>query len=422
MRGGNFLNATVGDYRLVDFLGAGGMGEVYRAVHTKIGRVVAIKVLPQQSRDASTRERFANEARIQAGFQHPGIAALYDYTLWEGRPCIVMECVSGQTLDEYVAAEGSLHPSEALRVFEGVAEAVGYVHRHAVVHRDIKSNNIKLTPEGQVKLLDFGIAKSGNSPNLTAAGDVVGTLNYLSPEQLRGQPAGPRTDIWALGVLLYEMITGTMPFHADTTGGLLELIRNGAYARPSSFDSSVPREVEAIIARCLKRNPAQRYATADELLEDVRRARAAEFAELAAAEKPFSPPPPARTNRRAVWASALGALALVCAGSLYLATRGGPATPTAGPDSALVVVADTGNSARTGDVKSVKVHALEGEAEVYRDDLKIGVTPFELRERLGHRVELTLKRSGYRDKRVEFFVSENKREYTISLEPADGSN
>src|SRR5215210_2223171 len=181
------INAIIGEYRLVDKLGEGGMGEVYRAVHSKIGRPAAVKVLSQASHGPEFIERFLNEARIQASLQHTNIVTLYDFLEFKGQPCIIMEYIEGQTLTECIREEvGGLALPDALRIFRALAEALHYVHQQGIIHRDIKSNNIRITPSGQVKLLDFGIAKSGSSPALTVTGAFIGTLQYLSPEQMQG--------------------------------------------------------------------------------------------------------------------------------------------------------------------------------------------------------------------------------------------
>src|SRR5215212_6207626 len=271
------INQTVGEYRVVDFLGAGGMGEVYRALHSKIGRVAAVKVLTQATQASGFVERFFNEARIQASLQHLNVATLYDFCEVQGQPCIIMEYVDGETISERIAAYRAPLPlSETVYVFEKVCEAIDYVHRHGVLHRDIKSNNIKISSEGKVKLLDFGIAKAQNTQQqLTQAGSVIGTLQYLAPELIRGGTADASGDIWALGVLLYEMVTGRVPFDADTVGDLCDRIGRVQYTPPAQLNPGVPREVAAVIGHCLRKNPQERYRTAGELLADARKLSAA---------------------------------------------------------------------------------------------------------------------------------------------------
>src|SRR5947209_1269060 len=267
-----YTNQSIGEYHIVDFLGAGGMGEVYRAMHSKIGRIAAVKVLTQATQSSGFVERFFNEARIQASLQHPNIATLYDFMEVGGQPCIIMEYIDGETISERISAYGAPLPlSETVYVFEKVCEAIDYIHRHGIIHRDIKSNNIKISSQGQVKLLDFGIAKGQTSQQLTQVGSVIGTLQYLAPELIRGGTADERGDIWALGVLLYEMITGRVPFDATTVGDLCDRIDRVDYAPPAQLNPSVPRDAARIIARCLKKNPAERYASAGKLLADVKR-------------------------------------------------------------------------------------------------------------------------------------------------------
>jgi len=268
MSAGTLLNTTIGAYRLVDFLGAGGMGEVYRAVHVSLGRVVALKVLTAVAADAVSLERFRNEARVHALLQHPHIATLFDFLDQGGRPCIVMEYVDGETLDGVICRAGVLAQREALTWLAAIADAVAYLHDHGIIHRDIKSNNVKISSAGVVKLLDFGIAKASFSPTLTVTGSVIGTIHYLAPEQLAGGTAGPRSDVWALGVLLYEMVTGRMPFEGPRSPA--DRIARAAYTPASQVCTTVSRDVDVVIGRCLRRRPEDRYASAAGLLADVR--------------------------------------------------------------------------------------------------------------------------------------------------------
>src|SRR5215813_9675508 len=270
----HLINSTIGEYRLVEKLGEGGMGEVYQGVHSKIGRVVAVKILSQAAHSPEFVERFLNEARIQGGLQHHNIVTLYDFLEYNGQPCIIMEYIEGRTLTDCIQTWGGIPLPDAIRYFQSVVEAIAYVHSRGIVHRDIKSNNVKVTPSGQIKLLDFGIAKSGASPALTVTGAFVGTLQYLSPEQLVGGVADVRSDIWSLGVLFYEMTTSHLPFEANTIGELCQKITKSSYTPPSVMNQGVPKEVQNIIQKCLKKNPADRYQSADDLLKDVSSAAA----------------------------------------------------------------------------------------------------------------------------------------------------
>jgi serine/threonine protein kinase len=412
MRSGYLLNSSVGEYRLVDFLGAGGMGEVYRGVHSKIGRVVAVKVLTHASNVPGLMERFVNEARIQASLHHQNIATLYDFLEVDGRPCIIMELVDGQGLDERMKMAGILPLAEAVFIFQAVVEAVGYVHSHGIIHRDIKSNNIKINSAGEVKLLDFGIAKGGSTPNLTVTGDVVGTLHYLSPEQLKGGFADARSDIWALGVLLYEMVTGKVPFEEPTIGGLCEKIMKGTYTPPAIFNPSVPREVDAIIGRCLKRNPAERYASTKDLLRD-----------LAPVVRMFSAPRLSSVDHKrsgqsggvgdwarrnvAVLAVAAAALLVFIVAIVYFAVNSGPdsGTTVVSPSPSPLISptpAPTAHAAQSplapGESKEVRIDVTEGHAEVFLGGQRVGTTPLKLNLKVGEKADLVLKQDGYHDK------------------------
>ncbi|MEK6288582.1 MAG: protein kinase [Acidobacteriota bacterium] len=451
------INSTIGEYRLVQKLGEGGMGEVYQGVHSKIGRVVAVKILSQAAAGPEFVERFLNEARIQAGLQHNNIATLYDFLEYDGQPCIIMEYIEGQTLTDCIRSWGCLPLAEAIRYFQSIVEAIDYVHSKGIVHRDIKSTNVKITPNGQVKLLDFGIAKSGASPALTVTGSFIGTLQYLSPEQLTGGTSDSRSDIWALGVLLYEMATSHLPFEATTIGELCQKITTGNYVPPSQISGSMPREVQHIISRCLRTNPGDRYQSARELLQDVNRAAAAVSSQstrqttspAATAPSPYQqatyPPAayqpgyqpaayqsgssyPNQPSGGAVAAKPksmvpmLAGLAvvvlLVVVAGLYFLFSGGPeiaspnkppqqsnSQPSAGPKQPTVQVRQ----------ETFTVDAAEGRAEVFKNGERVGTTPYQFQANPGEHIDLVLKREGYQDKPVRLSTSDKKM-YTFMLE------
>jgi len=451
----SLINAAVGEYRIVDRLGEGGMGEVYRAVHTKIGRIVAIKLMNRASVSPEFFQRFLNEARIQACLNHPNIVTLYDFCEFDGRPCIIMEYIEGGTLADRIRSRGALSRNEAVPLFRAVVDALSYVHGQGIIHRDIKSTNIKITPAGEVKVLDFGIAKSGNSPSLTMTGGFVGTLQYISPEQFAGGQADARSDIWALGVLLYEMTTGMMPFDADSIGGLYEKINAAAYVPPSMRNARMPRELEPIIARCLRRNPAERYQTARDLLVDLERAWSTPTppAMSAVAHQPipvqsaqpvYTPPPavyaPAQAQHPVSgpapesswsepptetwslkWVLIVGAAAVVLAllGVGYLTMTGNEPQPS--PTQPVQQPAQQTEPQTHPDqpavqqAKAFTLEVSEGQAEVYKDGLKVGVTPYHFDAKPGEQVDVVLKRQGYQDKSVQMSVSENKKVYTFSM-------
>lgn len=416
MRAGALLNSSIGDYRLVDFIGAGGMGEVYRAIHSKLGRVVAIKVLRPESINETLVQRFQNEACIQARLNHSGISTLYDFSEINGQHCIIMEYVDGCTLAERIAAYGPLPAAEAVAVFKSVAEAIGHIHQHGIVHRDIKPNNIKINSAGTAKLLDFGIAKSLSGPGLTMAGDVVGTLQYLSPEQLKGGTADERSDIWALGVLLYEMVSGHVPFEAPTIGHLYEVVSKCEYLPASVLNPSVPKGIEEVISRCLRRNPGSRYQSVPELLQDI---AALDYAGLSAGSAPALP-----SKRRARWgkwrwALAAPAVAVVLGVGSYFAITNWPSDNSDAPSGPVKPSprAQASPAGKTNEEsRAVLINVWEGTAEVYQDGKLVGTTPYELRAPLGEKVNLTLRRAGFEDYQTDFAVTENKKEYTFVLQ------
>jgi len=424
----------------VDFIGAGGMGEVYRAVHSKIGRVAAVKVLTQAALSGGLIERFFNEARIHASLQHPNIATLYDFLEVGGQPCIIMEFIDGETLAERIRPRGPLPLSETVRIFQSVVEAVSYIHEHGIVHRDIKSNNIKLSSTGCVKLLDFGIAKGRTSPGLTVTGSIIGTLEYISPEQLMGGVADARSDIWALGVLLYEMVTGRIPFEAQTLGDLCDRIKNASYPPVLGCNPAIPRQLENIISRCLKRNPADRYQSAQGLLEDLKRL---------STPAPKTPTIPAlivdkempgqiavesgpqvswaRKNWILLTAAAAFAgvvfLAVITVAIYMVASSGGANSANEGKQPPVVSSTDgVAGAAGAQQMATIEISVVEGQAEVYRGDQLLGKTPYYLKAPIGQSIDLTLKRSGFADKNVELTISPNKKVYTYMMESAENSS
>lgn len=257
-----------GRYRLDEPIGEGGMAVVYRGYDLVLDRPVAIKVLRGQfAADASFLRRFEREAQAAARLSHPNIVSVYDVGRDDGTRYIVMEYVPGKTLKQLILEHAPFSLDEAIHIVRQVAAALDYAHQHGLVHRDIKPQNILVDERGFVKVTDFGIAKGLTDVSLTEAGFGMGTVHYVSPEQARGEPATPASDIYALGVVLYEMLTGRLPFDADNPIGLAMQHVHEAPPPPRQFNPNIPPAVEAIILRALAKDPRQRFPTAGALAQ-----------------------------------------------------------------------------------------------------------------------------------------------------------
>ncbi|MEZ5236566.1 MAG: Stk1 family PASTA domain-containing Ser/Thr kinase [Acidimicrobiales bacterium] len=266
-----------GRYELHSRIARGGMAEVYLARDQLLDRPVAIKVLfPEFAVDPSFVERFRREAQAAANLNHPAIVGVYDWGSYEGTYFIVMEYVRGRALAEILRAEGTLHPDRAADIATDIAGALSFAHRNGVVHRDIKPGNVLISPQGQVKVTDFGIARAmtaSSNENLTQTGSVMGTATYFSPEQAQGHAVDPRSDLYSLGVMLYEMLVGRPPFSGDGPVAIAYKHVQEAPVPLRQINPMVPAELEAICMKLLAKNPINRYASAEELRGDLRRYR-----------------------------------------------------------------------------------------------------------------------------------------------------
>jgi serine/threonine protein kinase/dipeptidyl aminopeptidase/acylaminoacyl peptidase len=269
--------STVSHYRILEKLGGGGMGIVYKAQDLRLNRFVALKFLPQEApHDASLVEQLRREARAASALNHPHICTVHDIDEQDGRPFIVMELLEGQILKHRIAA-GPLETNEIINLGIQIAEALEAAHARDIIHRDIKPANIFVTPRGQVKLLDFGLAKSLPTDSAsTITGDIaqtrafVGTLPYMAPEQLQGRGVSARTDIFAVGTVLYEMATGRRPFTEEFAPELAQSILHKQPPRPRELNPAIPPRLESIILKCLEKDPQNRYQRAQQFLEDLR--------------------------------------------------------------------------------------------------------------------------------------------------------
>jgi len=276
------VGRTLSHYQVVSLLGAGGMGEVYLALDPRLDRTVALKILPGDlASDADRMQRFTREAKAASALNHPNVATIYDVGESDGVRFIAMEHVEGQTLAARIAGR-PLAPADIVDIGAQVADALDAAHARGITHRDIKPANLMLTPHGRVKVLDFGVAKTTTrSEGLTrlddlstgaqtAVGIVIGSLPYMSPEQVLGREVGHRSDIFSLGVALYEMATGRLPFAGTTPTETMDLI---LHAQPDSLtggNGETPAELDRIIGKCLEKDVERRYQSARDLLIDLR--------------------------------------------------------------------------------------------------------------------------------------------------------
>lgn len=249
----SFIGKIVRGYRITEFLGAGGMGEVYKAEHQTLSRTAAIKLLFQREQAA----RFQNEAYIQSSIRHPNIASLYELTTLDDKPCIIMEFVPGLTIDQYLHKKGKLNNDEAQRIFQQVVEAIAHLHEKNILHRDIKPSNIKVMPDGTVKLLDFGISKASYTPKLTQEGFIIGTSEFMAPEQFRHRPE-LKSDVWALGILLYNLTTGFLPFEDPNPLTLRQKIEQVNFTNPRILNPNLSKQLSELIVNCLKHTASKR--------------------------------------------------------------------------------------------------------------------------------------------------------------------
>jgi serine/threonine protein kinase len=291
-----------GRYRVDELIGRGGMADVYRGADIVLDRAVAIKVLTE--RDDGERDRFLREARSMARLNHRNVVAVYDAGRDETSSFIVMELVEGRTLASVPANELTVHA--AIRHYIEILEALAYAHESGVIHRDVKPANVMLLPNGTVKVMDFGLARrTSDMSSASTAGEIVGTIAYLPPERFLGKIADARSDLYSVGVMLYETFTGTVPFKSDSDDLVAVIFGhvNEPPAPPHTVNRAVPAPVERIIMRLLEKEPERRYQSAEDVMLDLRTlltgpAEAAEPPEAATGQpQPQQPPPPVRPSK-----------------------------------------------------------------------------------------------------------------------------
>ena len=307
------IGSRVGDYEVLEVLGAGGMGRVYKVRNVISDRVEAMKVvLPDLEGDAELADRFMREIKVQASLDHPNIAALHTALRLDNQLLMLMEYVEGVTV-EAVLRSGRLPIDKAIDYTAQVLSALAYAHAHGVVHRDLKPANMIITPSGVVKLMDFGIARMAADRKLTQTGRTVGSLYYMSPEQIKGAiDLDPRSDLYSLGISLYEMVTGARPFQGDSEYSIMAANLETTPPPPIQVDPNLPPALSEIILMSLEKDPAQRFQTADAFRSALLSVRGPvqTAATPAAAPVVVAPPPPPARSHRGLYI-ALGSLATI---------------------------------------------------------------------------------------------------------------
>ena len=263
------IGTTLGPFRVVALLGSGGMGHVYRARDDRLGRDVAVKVLAPEAGDAAGLDRLLREARMASALNHPNICTLYEVGEEAGRGYIAMELAEGKSLRDLIPP-GGMAPAEVVRLGVQIADALSHAHEQGVIHRDLKTANVMVTPAGRVKVLDFGLARrelrnqvvSLSADTLAGPGLVVGTPQYMAPEVLLGSRADARSDLWALGIVLHELCSGAVPFQGPSVVALCDAI---LHQPPAPLPKRVSPALRAVIERLLEKDPERRYRTAGEV-------------------------------------------------------------------------------------------------------------------------------------------------------------
>ena len=257
------VGQKLGDYEILGILGAGGMGKVYKVRNTISDRVEAMKILlPDLAGQKDLADRFLREIKVLASLNHPNIAALRTALTLDNQLVMIMEFVDGVTISSRLH-QGAIPPTQAVKYIDQVLEALSYAHKQNIIHRDIKPANMMLTPDGVVKLMDFGIARSGSDRSLTMTGTTLGSLNYMPPEQVKGDPADNRSDLYSLGVSLYEMVTGQLPFTADSNYAMMAAHLQEVPKPPIVLRPGIPQALNQIIVMALAKEPGQRFQSAD---------------------------------------------------------------------------------------------------------------------------------------------------------------
>ncbi len=370
-------------YRVIEKIGGGGMADVYRAEDLELGRIVALKILHKQfATDEGFLERFRREARAAAKLNHPNIVSIYDVGQEDGVYFIVMEYVKGVTLKKLIQKDAPLSTEKVVHIAMQIAKAMEFAHQHEIIHRDIKPQNVIITETGEIKVTDFGIARAGSTSTMTRTGAILGTAHYISPEQAQGSVIDPTTDIYSLGVVIYEMATGELPFRGENPVAVALKHINDTPLPPRHVFAAVPESLEAVILKAMAKNPADRYRSAEALRDDLKRVIeglpvkimgtvpiAGDSSDMTRTMAAQRPRPAARTERK----PKKGLIAAIIAGAVLLLLGGAALAYTLlnGPS---VVVPDLKGKTLSQAQSAAKAAGLKlkVEREVFNDNVAPG--------------------------------------------------
>jgi eukaryotic-like serine/threonine-protein kinase len=401
MRYDNAHITEIAGYHLTDRIGSGGMGDVYKAYNQSLKRMAAVKILHQKE----MAERFRNEAYIQSSVSHPNIACLYEYVVSGETPCIIMEYVEGESLDTFLHKRGRLSSDETENIIRQVASALAYLHKKDILHRDVKPQNFKIHG-GKVTMLDFGIAKNKYTPKLTQQGFVVGTTEYMSPEQFQ-QQVEKKSDVWSLGVMTYELLTGYLPFEANNPVTLRSKIEKGGFTDPKIMVPELSDKLKLIIEKCLRINPASRISAAEieKLLEDRQQSGNAEKSVLTSL--PFS-------VTRKMTGIAAGLILLIIA-IIFFTSNSKQDNDVTGNDNGINVAGKKNETTSRLQKLTINVSSPLN-AEIVLTDGSRHPLPFDTTGKEGDKLEFTLEADGYVSRKVTGMEFTTRGYYNYNLE------
>lgn len=384
-------HTEIAGYQLGEKIGTGGMGEVYSAWNPVLRRKAAVKILHK----IEHTERFRQEAYIQSSVDHPQIARLFEFTYTGKTPCIIMEYVEGEPLDNYLRRQGRLDSQELIPMLVQITGALTYLHEKEIFHRDIKPSNFKRLPDGSVKMLDFGIAKHKYSPRLTQQGFVVGTTEYMAPEQF-DQQASLHSDIWSLGVMTYELATGYLPFEATNPVTLRSRISKGNFSNPQLFVPDLHEIIRQVIEQCLRINPAQRPTAV----------------QLQSLLTGHHPPKKRKSGHWNIKSPALLSVISGLAILLLIGLLNAPAEEKQ-PDPPVKPVSDSPKPAER--TITINVPGVEHAVLIFPDGSR-QPAPYSIAGKDGQSVRFRIEAAGYRDKEVAFDLGMGPYTYEFVLE------